>query len=114
MYSDYAFYLDDYKGTVSEADFTRLSVLATAHINRITNGKAKTATEQDLDAVKLAECAIIDELERQEHGGIVTSESNDGVSRSYATSAVVKSASQRIYAVAEIFLSGTNLLYVGV
>lgn len=114
MYSNYAFYSDEYKGTISEADFTRLSVLATAHINRITNGKAKTATEQDLDAVKLAECAIIDELERQEHGGIVTSESNDGVSRSYATSAVVKSASQRIYAVAEIFLSGTNLLYVGV
>lgn len=114
MYSNYTFYTDEYKGTVSEADFTRLSVLATAHINRITNGRAETATGQVLDAVKLAECAIVDELERQEHGGVVTAESNDGISRSYATSAVVKSATQRIYSVAEVFLCNTNLLYVGV
>lgn len=114
MNIDYTFYKDTYKGTVIEAVFDRLSSLATAHINRITSGRAQTATGTDLDAVKLAFCAIIDELDKQENGGIVTSESNDGISRSYAVSSVVRSASQRIYNVAEVYLSNTNLLFLGV
>jgi hypothetical protein len=114
MQIEYTFYSQTYKGTVTEAVFNRLSVLATAHINRITNGRAKTATGEDLEAVKLAFCAIVDELDRQESGGIVTSESNDGISRSYAVSSVVRSASQRIYNVAEVYLSNTNLLFMGV
>lgn len=114
MYADYTYYVNDFHGTaVSEADFARLSVLAAAHINNITHNGAKTATGDNLEAVKLAFCAVIDELDKQEHGGIVTSESNDGISRSYAT-AVVKSANQRIYSAAEIYLSETNLLFVGV
>ena len=114
MYADYTYYVNDYHGTVvSEADFSRLSVLATAHINKITHNRAKTAEGETLEAVKLAFCAVIDELDKQEHGGIVTAESNDGISRSYAT-AVVKSANQRIYSVAETYLSETDLLFVGV
>lgn len=112
LYANYTYYLNDYQGTISEADFTRLSVLATAHINRITHNKAQTATGADLEAVKLALCAVIDELNKQEQGGIVTAETNDGISRSYAHT--VKTSNQRIYAVAEVFLSSTNLLFVGV
>ena len=114
MYADYTFYLNDYKGQTVEADFSRLAVLATAHINRITNGRAKTATGSDLEAVKMAMCAVIDELIKQEQGGIIASESNDGISRSYVTGTVVKSATHRIYAAAELYLSDTNLLYLGV
>lgn len=114
MYADYTFYLNDYKGQVVEADFSRLSVLATAHINRITNNRAKNATETDLEAVKMAMCAVIDELHKQEQGGIIASESNDGISKSYVTGSVVKTATQRVYAVAELYLSETNLLFVGV
>lgn len=114
MYSDYSFYLNNYKGTIGAESFDRLSVLATAHINRITSNKANIATGADLEAVKLAECAIIDELDKQEKGGIVTAETNDGISRSYATGTVVKSATQRIYAVAEVYLGATNLLFAGV
>lgn len=115
MYADYTYYVNDYHGTVvSEADFSRLSVLATAHINKITHNRAKTAEGETLEAVKLAFCAVIDELDKQEHGGIVTSESNDGISRSYATGTVVKSVNQRIYSAAETYLSETNLLFVGV
>ena len=114
MYADYTYYVNDYHGTVvNEADFLRLSVLATAHINKITHNRAKTVDEETLEAVKLAYCAVIDELDKQEHGGIVTSESNDGISRSYAT-ATVKTANQRIYSVAEIYLGETDLLFAGV
>lgn len=114
MYADYKFYSTEYHGTASEAEHTRLVVRAAAYVDRMTYGRAKTATGDDLAAVKLAECAIIDELVAQEQGGIVTSETNDGISRSYATGSVVKSATQRIYAAADVFLSTTNLCFAGV
>lgn len=111
---NYTYYLNDFKGQAIEADFSRLLIPATAHINRITNNRAKTATGADLEAVNMATCAVIDELLRQEHGGIIASESNDGISRSYVTGSVVKTPSQRIYAAAELYLSSTNLLFMGV
>lgn len=114
MYAEYAFYKNDYGGTLTVEVFSRLSKLATAHIDNITNQRAKTATGTDLEAVKMAMCAVVEELDRQERGGIVTSESNDGISRSYAVGSVIRSSSQRIYDVAGVYLAGTNLLFAGV
>jgi hypothetical protein len=116
MYSDYAFYTGTYNGALTEAEFERLGVRAMAEINRITSQKAKTAKDGDLELVKLAECAVIDELSYQSLGGSgdVTSESNDGISRSYATGAVSKSSRQRIDAAAFTWLCDTNLLFCGI
>lgn len=116
MYANHIFYLNDYRGTAAtdEETFARLSVLAAAHINRITFNRAKTAEGSELEAVKFALCAVVDELIRQESGGIVTSESNDGLSRSFAVGSVVKSQTQRINEVAELFLNSTNLMFAGV
>ena len=112
MYSDYTFYKDEYHGKAGEEIYSRFSKLANAHINRITSNRAKTAEGEELEAVKLAECAVIDELDLQDKGGVVTSESNDGISRSFSAS--TKTAEQRIYSVASVYLSETNLLFVGV
>lgn len=116
MYSNYGFYSGTYNGTLTETEYNRLIIRANAEINRITSQKAKTATEEILELVKLAECAVVDELSLQALGGSgdVTSESNDGISRSYATGVVSKSSRQRIDAAAYTYLSGTNLLYVGI
>lgn len=114
MYADFTFYADTYRGTATVTDYNRVAVRASAYVDRMTSGRAKTATGNDLEAVKMAECAIVDELINQERGGIVTSESNDGVSRSYATGSVVLSSTQRIYAAADVFLSNTNLCFAGV
>ena len=114
MYADYAFYINTYAGSLTSEEFSRLAVRAAAYVDRMTFGKAKNATGDDLKAVKMAECAIVDELANQEQGGIVTSETNDGISRSYATGAVVRSATQRIYAAAEVFLCNTGLCFAGV
>lgn len=116
MYADFAFYKDTYNGALTEAEYDRFSVRASAEINRITSQKAKTATGELLELVKLAECAVIDELNYQSFGGSgdVTSESNDGISRSYATGVVAKSSRQRIDAAAFTWLSDTNLLFVGI
>ena len=116
MYADYAFYTGTYNGALTEAEYDRFGVRATAEINRITSQRAKTATGEDMELVKFAECAVIDELSYQSLGGSgdVTSESNDGISRSYATGAVAKSSRQRIEAAAFTWLSNTNLLFVGI
>lgn len=112
MYADFTFYQETYKGTAAEGTFSRLSVLAKAHIDRITHNRAKDATGEDLEKVKFAFCAVIDEVERQEKGGVIASESNDGISRSYVTG--TKSATQRIYSAASVFLESTSLLFAGV
>lgn len=116
MYANFAFYKDTYNGALTEAEYSRFSVRATAEINRITSNKAKTATGEDIEAVKMAECAVIDELSYQSLGGSgdVTSESNDGISRSYATGIVSKSSRQRIDAAAFTWLNNTNLLFCGI
>jgi hypothetical protein len=112
MYADFSFYKDTYKGKVAEDTFSRLSVLASAHIDRMTNNRAKDATGEDFEKVKFAFCAVVDELGKQEEGGVVASESNDGISRSYVTG--TKSATQRIYSAASVFLESTSLLFAGV
>ena len=114
MYADYSFYANTYKGTLSADEYTRLAVRASAYVDRITFGRANKAEGDDLEAVKMAACAIVDELVLQEQGGIVTSETNDGISRSFATGSVVKSSTQRIYDAAEVFLCNTNLCFAGV
>lgn len=116
MYSDYSFYTNTFKGTLTEAEFVRFSVRASAEIDRMTSQKAKTAQGEILELVKCAECAVIDELSYQSLGGSgdVTSESNDGISRSYATGVVSKSSRQRIDAAAYTYLCNTNLLFCGI
>lgn len=113
-YSDFAFYSNTYKGLLGAEEYSRLAVRAAAHVDRMTFGRAKTAKGADLEAVKMAECAIVDELSTQEQGGVVASETNDGISRSFATGSVVKSSTQRIYSAAEVYLCNTNLCFAGV
>jgi hypothetical protein len=114
MYSTYEFYTDTYKGTLDSEAYNRLAVRAFAEINRITFNRAGSAMGAELEAVKMAECAVIDELDHIAMGGDITSESNDGVSRSYASSGIIKSITQRITAAAEIWLNSTNLCFAGV
>lgn len=116
MYSDYSFYTTSFNGALTEAEYLRFSVRACAEIDRMTSQRAKTATGEVLELVKFAECAVIDELSYQSIGGSgdVTSESNDGISKSYATGAVAKSSRQRIDAAAYTWLCNTNLLFCGI
>lgn len=113
MYADFSYYVGAYFGKLTEEEYNRLSVRAVAEIDRLTFGRAATATGANATAVKLALCAVVDELAYMERGGEITSESNDGVSRSYAAGAV-RSKSQRIADAAHVYLANTNLCYAGV
>ena len=113
IYADYTYYCSLYGGSViAEADFTRLSRLASAFIDAITYGRAATATGADSEKVKDACCAVCDVIYQEENGGEVASASNDGYSESYVTSG--KSIDRKKYDAAAVFLSPTGLLYSGV
>lgn len=113
MYADFEFYNKTFYGNLDEKEFNRLSIRARYEIDRITAGKASDAKGKDLEAVKYAQCAVVDELYTIEQGGDIASETNDGISRSYA-SGMARSKIQRINEAARVYLDSTNLCYVGV
>lgn len=113
-YADYPYYATEYGGSaISESDFSRLSRQASAYLDTITYGNAEKAEDSGVQA-KLSDacCVIVELLHKQEQGGEVTSESNDGASVTYATDSIT--TQQRLYNAAVVYLSNTGLLYAGV
>lgn len=58
-YADYEYYANEYGGTnISEEDFKKLSNLASAYIDSATMRRARKASGETLESVKMAMCAI--------------------------------------------------------
>ena len=114
IYADYDYYLDEYFGnSISGDDFARLSRQASAYIDTITYSNAEKATDSKVIA-KLSDacCAIAEIMYKQEQGGEIASESNDGASVTYVNSSTTPE--RRLYNIAVMHLSSTGLLYAGV
>lgn len=108
--ADYNFYNLTYGGTIAEEDFNRLRKRACIEIENMTFGRVNGAKDTEtVERVKLAECAVIDELTRIENG-VVVSASNDGYSETYQ---VNRNARQRLSDVAARYLALTGLMYCG-
>lgn len=122
LYANYTYYLSIYRGDLTEEEFERFIIPATAHVRRITFGRAEQNME--LDEVKLATCAICDllandEKARSQHSGrTVVSENTDGYSVTYESGGNGDTAddllNRKIYKTAELYLEPTGLLYAGV
>jgi len=117
-YADYQYYLREYHGDlVKEAEWLRLSAEASAWIDRLTFNRAATALTALQDKVKMAMCAIADELKMiRDDGGLdgIVSESIGSASVTYSdTSARRLVKGQRIKNAATLYLEGTGLLYAG-
>ena len=112
---DYSFYTGTYHGTLSEADFNRQAVKASAYLDRVTFNRLADVTDATtLELAKLACCAAADAMLANEQGG-VTSESNDGISVNYVEgSGPAKADGKRLREAVGLFLGGTGLLYRGV
>lgn len=135
-YADYDFYLNTYLGTaIEEADFPRLSLRASSFLDYYTQGKA--ALNADLDALKMACCAVAEqyqiidmaralaqkslssslshdsgELQSQSVGNWSKTYRSGGESASQAE-ASASSAQSELAAIANLYLAGTGLLYRG-
>ena len=116
MYSNFDYYAHTYHGALSQTEYHQHAHRAAAHIDRITSGRAAVVPRASphYAAILQAECAVVDELALQARGGVVTSETNDGISRSYASGSAVKSNTRRIYDAAAVYLFNTGLLFAGV
>lgn len=122
LYTTYAYYISTYRGNLTEEEFEKAIIPATAHVRRITFGRADQNME--LDEVKLATCAICDllandEKARSQHSGrTVVSENTDGYSVTYESGRNGDTAddllTRKIYKAAELYLESTGLLYMGV
>lgn len=112
VYADYDYYINDYSGrAIAETDFPRLSRQASAYLDSLTYGKIRGPWVDD-SRVKDACCAVAEVMQKQEQGGEVASESNDGASVTYVTGNATPE--QRMYNAAVMYLSSTGLLYAGV
>lgn len=123
LYADYNFYMTEYKGKATEEEFRRQIVKASAHVRRITFGRADNCTE--MEEVKLAACAVCDvlisdEKSRENNSGRqIASESTDGYSVSYVQEKSADETSEELSCrkacqAAELYLEPTGLLYAGV
>ncbi len=110
----YTFYQETYRGQLPEDEFNRLSVYAAAYLSSVTQGKTAGKLPDCLQQqAALAHCAVVDAYHVNEGGGTVASESNDGISVTYAV-ADPRSEGGRLYDAAALFLADTGLLYRGV
>ena len=105
-YADYAYYSNVYKGTLSEADFERLSERASDYIDGKTNYILKTAgiPEDMEERVKKACCALSEVIRNNEAGGAKTSEKVGDYSVSY-TAGTSRTAEQRLDDTLQLYLS---------
>ena len=128
-YADYKYYLNSYKGDMSELDFKRLLIKASAIINnRIFNRDIKGHEEE----VQIATCSVVDILYNiesinkkvnqisDESNKIIASESVGDLSRTFANSTIIdlnnEIANQKNKIEEEIrtYLLSTGLLYRGI
>ena len=113
---DYTFYTEIFFFFLSQEDFERLSVYASAYLEELTMGRASGELTKDV-ALKVSKalCAVADAYLLQEQGGGVASETNDGISVTYVSGVSnAKSDGRRLYEAAALFLGPTGLLYRGV
>lgn len=122
LYADYTFYVSEYRGNLTDEEFDKSVIPASAYVRRITFGRADDNLE--MEEVKLATCAVCDliandEKVRSEHlGRAVTSENTDGYSVSYESGGNGETADEllgrKIFDTLKLYLMPTGLLYMGV
>lgn len=122
LYADYTFYVSEYRGNLTDEEFDKSVIPASAYVRRITFGRADDNME--MEEVKLATCSVCDliandEKVRSKHSGrVVTSENTDGYSVSFESGGNGETADdllhKKMYNTAALFLDPTGLLYMGV
>ena len=56
LYADYTFYVSEYRGNLTDEEFDKSVIPASAYVRRITFGRADDNME--MEEVKLATCAV--------------------------------------------------------
>jgi len=119
VYADYTYYTTTYLGTlIASADFSALALRASAQVDQITYNRAAAEVEVGtVDKIKMAMCAIADELQRQDSAGGADGITSEGVGTykvSYRRGSYKTSSNQeRIENAGKLYLASTFLLFPG-
>ena len=112
IYADYDFYVNNYGGALPEESFTKHITKASAYVDYITLGRITPALlNKYKDKISLAACSVVDELHSEASGGELASQTVGPWTKTYKGSG--KTADQKKYDSAEIYLLPTGLLYRG-
>ena len=107
-YTDYSYYKDEYLGVaIAEVDFNRLALRASEYIDNRTGGLSKTY-EDTGSLLKSACCAVAEQIQINEQGGEVASQTVGPWSKTYVKSG--KTAEQSMYDCMDLYLASTGLL----
>lgn len=115
--TDYQYYSDTYKGSMTEDEFNRNILTASAYLNKITFGRIEAEISDLSEDIKYLACLCADEVktlsESEIDGRKVASVSNDGYSVSFTDSDSSDDLYAKIYYLARTYLPG-EYLYAGV
>lgn len=118
-YADFAFYTSEYLGTaILEADFPQLALRASAVIDQLTYNRAASETDEaTVELIKMANCAVAEEMQKvNSEGGAdgISSESVGSHSVSYSeNSSKRQTTEQRYNNAAGLYLKSTGLMFAG-
>jgi hypothetical protein len=118
-YATYSYYSATYLGTaITEANFARLALRASAWIDRLTFQRAATETVvATVDLIKMATCAVAEEIQTVEADGSadgIQSEAIGQNSVTYATSSTKQlTAGEKYLQAAALYLGSTGLMFPG-
>lgn len=116
-YADFTFYKEQYDGKLTEEVFGSLILKASAEIDKLTfnRTKDKTIFTKFETEIRLATCAVLEAFRKNDLGGGIASETNDGISINYVAGvSKAKTDDGRIYEAALRYLAGTGLMERGV
>lgn len=113
IYADYQFYKNTFKGNmVSEEDYDRWALSASAYLDYITFGRIEKLSEIP-EEVKLATCAVVDAMKKAENRDGISSETVGKLTVSY-NGKYQSDNKGYLYREVEPYLLKTGLLYRGV
>jgi hypothetical protein len=122
VYATYSDYTGSYLGTaIASGGFGKLALRASAYIDLLTYNRAAAVVTAATDTatillIKLATCAVADELQNAEIGAGegIQSERIGNSSVTYTTNSYAQmTRSQRISKAAALYLASTGLMYRG-
>ena len=120
-YADWVYYGTTYLGTAIAVDeFNSLALRASARIDQMTFNRVAEVISDDgdddkIDLIKMAVCAVADELHRQSsEGPQVAGERVGSYSKTYVVTSEMKiPAEEKITRAAKLYLGSTGLIFTG-
>lgn len=121
----YEWYKTTYGGELDEGTFDRLASQAFLFADAMTEYRLSTRwaslAESVRTAVMSAVCAYVDQANIEESGGPISSETNDGISRTYVTGSAASAGASKNIGTAQgrlsdairLYLAPTGLLFRG-